>query len=88
MNARERAIAAHPAGKALISAEVAQARMDDEACTLGSTNWQPTQPQPEPEPELAPSRRQDIAHVTGICVAILAIANTAPVLHGLAGSLA
>lgn len=39
MNARTRAMMAHPAGKALMSEDVAQARMDDEACRVGSLNW-------------------------------------------------
>ena len=39
MNARTRAMAAHPAGKALMSDDEAQARMDAEACQVGSLNW-------------------------------------------------
>ena len=39
MNARTRAMMAHPAGKGLMSDDEAQARMDDEACRVGSLNW-------------------------------------------------
>lgn len=39
MNARLRAMQAHPAGKALMSDDVAQARMDAQACAVGSLNW-------------------------------------------------
>ena len=39
MNARTRAMMAHPAGKALMSDDEAQARMDAEACQVGSLNW-------------------------------------------------
>ena len=39
MNARTRAMMAHPAGKALMSDDEAQARMDAEACRVGSINW-------------------------------------------------
>ena len=39
MNARTRAMAAHPAGKALMSDDEAQARQDAEACQVGSLNW-------------------------------------------------
>lgn len=46
MDARTEAIMRHPAGKALMSADEAQARMDAEACALGSANWQ--QPAPAP----------------------------------------
>lgn len=37
--ARSRAMAAHPAGKALASHDERQARMDAEACRVGSLNW-------------------------------------------------
>lgn len=39
MNARLRAMQAHPAGKALMSDDEAQARMDAQACAVGSLNW-------------------------------------------------
>ena len=39
MNARTRAMAAHPAGKALMSEDEAQACMDAEACAVASVNW-------------------------------------------------
>mgnify|MGYP005798960715 CR=1 FL=1 len=39
MNARTRAMMAHPAGKALMSDDEAQARQDAEACQVGSLNW-------------------------------------------------
>ena len=39
MNARLRAMMAHPAGKALMSDDEAQARQDAEACRVGSLNW-------------------------------------------------
>ena len=39
MNARLRAMMAHPAGKALMSDDEAQARQDAEACQVGSLNW-------------------------------------------------
>lgn len=40
MTDRERAMLAHPAGKGIpASPEVAQARMDAEACAVGSLNW-------------------------------------------------
>lgn len=45
MNARDRAMLAHPAGKGMPeSAEVRQARLDAEACELGSTNHPVTRP--------------------------------------------
>ena len=39
MDARTEAIMRHPAGKALMSDDEAQARMDAEACRVGSLNW-------------------------------------------------
>ena len=39
MNARLRAMQAHPAGKALMSDDETQARQDAEACRVGSLNW-------------------------------------------------
>ena len=39
MNARTRAMMAHPAGKALMSDDERQARQDAEACRVGSLNW-------------------------------------------------
>lgn len=38
VSAREAAMAAHPAGKGLMSDEVRQALMDDEACEVASSN--------------------------------------------------
>ncbi|KAA0916433.1 hypothetical protein [Dietzia sp. ANT_WB102] len=40
MDARAEAMLRHPAGKGLVSADV-QAAMDDEACRLASSNWNP-----------------------------------------------
>lgn len=39
MTSREQSMADHPAGKALISPEVLQEQLDDQACALGSSNW-------------------------------------------------
>lgn len=39
MDARTEAIMRHPAGKALMSDDEAQASMDDQACRVGSLNW-------------------------------------------------
>lgn len=39
MNARLRAMMAHPAGKALMSDDERQACQDAEACRVGSLNW-------------------------------------------------
>ena len=77
MDARAEAMMRHPAGKGLVSREV-QERQDQQACALGSTNWQPA-----PEPEPAPTVSEYVRNVGGLIVAFALIANTGPILHGL-----
>lgn len=67
----------HPAGKGIReSDEVAQERMNAEACELGSSNSQ------HPKPS---TRWQNIRNITGIIIAFALVANAAPILSGLAG---
>lgn len=66
-------MAAHPAGKGLMSDEVRQALMDDEACEVASSNWRPA---------TVPSRWSTVWHVAGIVAAFTVVANIGPVLAG------
>jgi len=79
LDPRTEAIMRHPAGKGLVSREV-QDWQDQQACALGSSNHQP---EPEPVPEPAPTVGEYVRHVGGLIVALVLVANTGPILHGL-----